>query len=653
MTSLVEKPVALGALQCSPTKYRPDIDGLRALAVIPVILFHAGLSVFGGGYVGVDVFFVISGYLITSIIMSEKNAGVFSLSSFYSRRAKRIMPALLVVMAVSTAVAWFLLPPREMDYFSQSVISTILFGSNILFWLQSGYFDTAAELKPLLHTWSLAVEEQYYIFFPLLFLLLWRWGRKIMVPAILLLLVASAVFSVWLSGRDPVGAFYLLPARAWEILVGAWVALLGFRSTNRIVGNIGGLIGLLLVVIPVFKYDSATALTELYALPVVIGTALIIQFSLPGTLVYRLLTLRPMLWAGVLSYSAYLWHQPILAFAKIRFSHSLEPGAVAALVALTFALSVLTFRFIENPARRVRARKSSLVIGTAVAGALVLGGVGYSAHRAEGFPGRADKFYSLEAQGVERALWYTHSFDTQKSDLYKSTSAPADTILVIGDSYEYNWSIGINENVDHSKYRVISATYLECDVSFEGDYIKSPAKGEMYKQGCDNLQRVVNDEVLLKSISKILFVAHRPFEYRSNMFRYELLRRLQSRSNAKLYIFGNYYQFDSIESGTCMGEMFSSFRGAEACLEKSSYPASRLADYAAAAVDEYPEYTLVDIIELLCGYNKFQCPVSSEGVPFMTDWNHLSARFVKSVFADLSKNKRESLDELGLSDLFR
>lgn len=653
MTSLVEKPVAQAALRCSPTKYRPDIDGLRALAVIPVILFHAGLSSFSGGYVGVDVFFVISGYLITTIMVSEKKSGVFSLSSFYSRRARRIIPALLFVMAVTTGVAWFLLPPKEMDYFSQSVVSTLLFGSNILFWLQSGYFDTAAELKPLLHTWSLAVEEQYYIFFPLLVLLLWRGGRKIMVPVMLLLLVASAGFSVWLSARDPVGAFYLLPARAWEILVGAWVALLGFRATNRVVGNIGSLIGLLLIVIPVFKYDSATALAGLYALPAVIGAALIIQFSMPGTVVYRLLTLRPMLWAGLLSYSAYLWHQPIFAFAKIWLSHSLELSVVAALVILTFVLSVLTFRFIENPARKVKAGKSHFVVGAAVAGSLVLGGVGYSGSRTEGFPARAERFYSLEAKGIERALWYKHVFDTQNSDIYNGTSTPLDTILVIGDSYEYSWSIGINENIDHSKYRVISATYLECDVTFEGGHVKAPTRGAMYKKGCENLERVANDEVLLKSISKILFVAHRPFEYRSNMFRYELLRRLQSRSNARLYIFGNYYQFDSIESGTCMGEMFSAFRGAEVCLEKSSYPTSRLADYAMAASGDYPEHTLVDIIELLCGYNKLQCPVSSEGVPFMTDWNHLSARFVKSLVSDLAKNKRESLDELGLSELFR
>ncbi|MGE8409500.1 MAG: acyltransferase family protein [Pseudomonas sp.] len=653
MTSLVEKPAALEVPQSSHTKYRPDIDGLRALAVLPVILFHAGLSIFSGGYVGVDVFFVISGYLITSIIVAEKKSGKFKLSSFYSRRAKRILPVLLVVMAATSIVAWFFLPPKEMDYFSQSILSTILFGSNILFWLQSGYFDTAAELKPLLHTWSLAVEEQYYIFFPLLIMLLWSAGRKVIVPTMALLLVASAAFSVWFVSLDPVGAFYLLPARAWEILIGAMVALLNFRATNRNFGNIASLVGLALIVIPMFLYGSTTALSELYALPAVFGAALIIQFSMPGTIVYRLLTLRPMLWVGLLSYSAYLWHQPILAFSKIKFSHDLDLSIVVVMVALTFVLSMVTFRFIENPARRAKGQKSYYVMGGAVAGVLVLGCVGYLGSSTEGFPSRADKFYSLEAQNDEANLWYKYTVDSQSSDVYKSASSPKDTILVIGDSYEFNWSVGINENIDHSKYRVVSATYLECDVAFNGGRVGVVPKEVKYRKGCENLERVANDDELLKSISKILFVSFRPFEYGSNMFRFDLLRHLQERSGARLYLFGNYYQFDKIESGTCMGEMFSTFRGPGACLEKTSYPSSKLKDYESTSVGVYPKYTLVDIIDLVCGYEKDKCPSSSEGVPFMLDWNHLNAKFVKSIISDISKSKRESLEELGLSDLFR
>jgi peptidoglycan/LPS O-acetylase OafA/YrhL len=204
--------------------YRREIDGLRALAVLPVILFHAGFETFSGGFVGVDVFFVISGYLITTIILTELEQGKFSLINFYGRRALRILPALFLVMLVCIQFAWFWLLPSDMKGFSQSLVTVSVFASNILFWRKSGYFDTASELKPLLHTWSLAVEEQYYILFPLFLMLFWGRGKRWMLVTLGLVSIASLAVAQWAAYAKPAVAFYLLPTRAWELLIGALAA---------------------------------------------------------------------------------------------------------------------------------------------------------------------------------------------------------------------------------------------------------------------------------------------------------------------------------------------------------------------------------------------------------------------------------------------
>lgn len=630
-------------------KYRGEIDGLRALAVIPVILFHAGIKAFGGGFLGVDIFFVISGYLITSIIMDEKNAGTFTLSSFYERRAKRILPALLFVIACTIPVAWFILPPLELTSFSQSIMATLAFGSNILFWMQSGYFDTAAELKPLLHTWSLAVEEQYYLLFPLLIMALWRTGAKAITAIIGTLLVSSLAFAIWFYGKDQVGAFYLLPARAWEILAGAMIALIGWKSHNRTLDNIGSVVGLALVVLSIFSYKKLTTPEALYALLAVIGALLIIQFAREGTVVHRLLTMRLFLSAGLLSYSAYLWHQPLFAFAKLRLAHDLSNSIIAALILVTIVLSIFTYTFIENPCRKAKARKSNAVIASTVVFALLIAVVGFIGNNQLGFPERVDSFYSAESRAIENDLKLRFTNDSQSSEFYKTSPPPKETLLVIGDSYVKNWSVGINENIDHSRYRVVAVTYLHCDVKINGKTITAPPLEPMYTEGCNALVKYLNDDTVINSTTKILFVSYRPFEYGANLFRFELLKSLAERTGAKTYIFGNYYQLDFEKTGTCMNAMFVARSDAKRCIDLSVYPGTR-STTTSEKVPSDLKYTFVDIIDLLCGYDKKTCPSSSNGVPFMEDWNHLSASFVKYIFANLKKNHEKELERIDLSD---
>ena len=274
-------------------RYRAEIDGLRALAVIPVILYHAGFKLFSGGYVGVDVFFVISGYLITTIILAELGAGTFSLIHFYERRARRILPALFVVMFACLPFAWFWLLPDAMKQFSESLVAVNAFASNILFWRTSGYFNTATELKPLIHTWSLAVEEQYYVLFPLFLMLTWKLGKRWMVGLLAIVFVISLAGAQWLLATHPSFNFFMLPTRCWELLIGAFIAFYyarhNIKKHNHNIEQLGSLFGLLLIAYCVFAYDNQTPFPSIYALVPTLGAAFIIIFATHKTVVGRLL----------------------------------------------------------------------------------------------------------------------------------------------------------------------------------------------------------------------------------------------------------------------------------------------------------------------------------------------------------------------------
>lgn len=349
-------------------KYRKEIDGLRALAVLPVILFHAGFEIVSGGFVGVDVFFVISGFLITSILLQEHENNRFSLLDFYERRARRILPALYFILGLSIIMAWQWLLPVDMERFSEKVIAVVFFVSNFFFWKESGYFDAALELKPLLHTWSLAVEEQFYVFFPLLLIVLWKMPKRSRVPIIALIALSSLMLAHWAAYNKPVAAFYLLPARCWELLLGALAAFYNRLPTdtkNRLSAahqQWVSLLGLALIVISLFLFDKQTPFPSLYTLLPTIGAVLILLFTQKGSIVYTILGNRLFVGIGLISYSAYLWHFPLFAFA--RHANISEPSLanMFALSGLTLVLAYFTWRFIENPFRNKQAIRTKTVL---------------------------------------------------------------------------------------------------------------------------------------------------------------------------------------------------------------------------------------------------------------------------------------------------
>ena len=331
-------------------KYRPEIDGLRALAIIPVILFHADFTAFSGGFVGVDIFFVISGFLITSIIIDDLKSNSFSLARFYERRARRILPALFFVMATCIPFGWMWMQPGQLIDFSESLIAVSLFVSNFLFWSESGYFASATEEKPLLHTWSLAVEEQYYLLFPLFLILTWRFGRNSVFWIIISMAAVSLLYSEWGWRNEKTANFYLAPARVWELLAGSLVAFIiekkGLRSSNAF-----SFLGILAIVLSIIIFDDNTPFPSTYTLLPVVGVSLVILFGDNKTFTAKLLSKDVLVKLGLISYSAYLWHQPLFAFARVKLIEQPSITLMGILIFVSFILASFSWRFIEQPFR--------------------------------------------------------------------------------------------------------------------------------------------------------------------------------------------------------------------------------------------------------------------------------------------------------------
>ena len=431
-------------------RYRPEIDGLRAIAVAAVILFHAGFALFGGGFVGVDVFFVISGFLITSIIVEELKTGRFSVVRFYERRARRILPALFTVMAACVPFAYSLLSPDDLKDFAQSLAAICLFASNVLFWGESGYFDTQAELKPLLHTWSLAVEEQFYVVFPLLLLAVWRLGRKFLLALIGVIAVVSLVTSVDEVRNFPSAAFYLLPSRAWQLLVGALASLVADRWPSaalrqpavRLASEAFGWGGMAMIVMALFLFDEQTPFPGLNAALPTVGTVLVLLGASDRTSVGRMLAWRPLVGLGLISYSAYLWHQPLFAFTKHALLADLPTDLAIVLCAVTIVLACLSWRYVEQPFRDRSLISRGMVFALSAAGMAAFVGLGFIGHRMSDQitqvrlrsvdPARRSQFRTRESLVADRNAFVAQFLPEAGKDFSADTATKK--ILILGDS---------------------------------------------------------------------------------------------------------------------------------------------------------------------------------------------------------------------------
>lgn len=498
--------------------YRPDIDGLRAIAVVAVILYHAGVEPISGGFTGVDVFFVISGFLITSIIVDKVDAGCFSIVDFWERRVRRIIPPLVVVATIALAGSFLLLLPQDYKSFSQSLAAIAVFSSNFLFWLQSGYFDAPAELKPLLHTWSLAIEEQFYLLFPMLLMLLAGKRRKWRTVAILCLSLLSFSISVWWVRSYPDAAFYLLPARAWELGLGALLAHLrlfqgtsaGMRFTREFLSGTG----LLMIGMSYFSFSSETRFPGVAALLPCVGTALLIASysNKQQTLIHRLLSLRPLVFIGLLSYSLYLWHWPIIVFAKYHAADELEIRTILVILVASTLLAYFSWRFIETPIRtkKIFANRKDL-FNAAVLSACLMIAVGVIGHISDGLPQRIKDDTLMLYSGHEyynpRRSECLNS-EGNNSSQFKlcvvgtTNSGKKPQFLVVGDSHANTLMPLIEEMANSQDISGLFAMYNGCPPLL-GIY-RSDAS-DLHK--CNEFNEYVLSQLTKRNISTVLLVS--------------------------------------------------------------------------------------------------------------------------------------------------
>lgn len=452
--------------------YRREIDGLRAVAVVPVILCHAGFSVFSGGYVGVDIFFVISGYLITAILINELEQDYFSIVGFYERRARRILPALFVVMFACLPFAYMWMLPSQLEDFAQSLVAIVTFSSNILFWRESGYFSADSDLKPLLHTWSLAVEEQYYLLFPFFLLATWRFGRKRIFWTVITVAAVSLLMAEWGWRNKPSANFYLAPTRAWELFAGSICAFLSVGRTQRSSNGLSA-IGLAMIVFSIFAYGANTPVPSVYGLIPVVGTALIILFAAQGTWVARLLSMRAFVGIGLISYSAYLWHQPLFAFARLRSLTEPNEYLMTCLAVAALVLAWATWRFVEQPFRKSKSSLIStrldvfLVSGTVGALFIAIGLVG---HVGKGFEWRFSKELTrFSKKNVDHAkntnnciLDYRHEISYPNYGCEMASSTGQVDVLLVGDSHNFSISDVLGSALRNVNIGYYNSSYVGC-----------------------------------------------------------------------------------------------------------------------------------------------------------------------------------------------
>jgi peptidoglycan/LPS O-acetylase OafA/YrhL len=423
----------------APVGHRPDIDGLRAIAVLSVVFFHAGLPVFSGGFVGVDVFFVISGYLITSIVRGQLAQGGFRIGDFYDRRIRRIFPALFAVVAVTTAVACWWMMPFDLQGYGGNLAAMAGFASNFFF-IKTGYFDGGADIMPLMHTWSLAVEEQFYILFPIVFALLARRGAAATRWGIVLLLAASLIVNVYGVRHSAKFAFYTPWHRAWELLAGSvlalgWAPLIARRWLREALA----IAGTAAIAIAVFAYDGEIPFPGAAALLPVVGAALLIHTGAGGapTWIGRALSTRSAVFIGLVSYSFYLWHWPIFVLARYRLMRELSPSEGLLLSALALLLAVLSWRFVERPFRhgagQQRRHRVFAVAALCSAGAALVGGGLYVTR---GIPGRLSAPVRAAAMAA-----FDENPDSETCHNHKAAQIDADDACLIGSGAEPTFAV--------------------------------------------------------------------------------------------------------------------------------------------------------------------------------------------------------------------
>ena len=459
-----------GSLSRVRSGFRPDIEGLRAIAVLPVVFNHVGLRGFWGGYVGVDIFFVISGYLITGILLREAATSTFSVAAFYRRRVARIFPALFCMLFVTSILCVAVMLPGELIRYAKSLAATTLFSSNMLFYAEAGYFEPAARLKPLLHTWSLAIEEQFYIFWPLLIILLSRTTGRYFRWTFIGVTTVSLVASVAMVNADKSAAFYLLPSRAWELGLGALLNLYPACPANRIARELMAVCGLAAVTWAIHYYGETTAFPGLAALLPCIGAAFLIATGAASTYCSRLLACAPLRFVGKISYSVYIWHWPIIVLAEIGMFLPKTLSTILGEAVLSLIVGYVSWLLIEQPARRLFVDMSNAAV-LKIGGAAIVTSICVSAAMAvDGglsfrFTPQEIKLAAYEDMNGDKdyradTCFAVGSFKIDEPNCLAKKLSNLPSVALIGDSHAAHYWPGLSRY--QRQFNVLQATMTGC-----------------------------------------------------------------------------------------------------------------------------------------------------------------------------------------------
>ncbi|HDL7825901.1 TPA: acyltransferase [Yersinia enterocolitica] len=471
-------------------RYRAELDGLRAIAVLAVVFYHAKLSLFGyelfkGGFLGVDVFFVLSGFLITSIIFSDLTKNDFSISDFFLRRAKRILPALILILLISSFFAYAFLLPDNLVVYAKTLYSALFFISNFYFFDEDTYVSDSSDYKPLLHTWSLSVEWQFYIIFPFLCIIIFKHFRNNKLKFIVYLLLSSLLLAQLLSSWQPNFSFYLLPTRMWELLAGSAVAILLMENTVNISNSyykIMPSIGLLIILLSIFFIDDKITHPSVITMLPILGACIIIFFSRQRDIATSLLSIKPVIFIGAISYSIYLWHQPLFVFYRVKVG-SIDVQSSIMLILLSVALAIVSFYFIEKPFRK---RHLTLwkwgIMLISVLALIIFAGLaiiknGFSDSAGERLSPLAKKMYedfkTPEFRRLESTTKGTNYLSGEATPLCGNRD-PFDACrfgdqswVVIGDSYAGSFEYALQTDLARQGKGIISLAYEQC--SFVSD----------------------------------------------------------------------------------------------------------------------------------------------------------------------------------------
>jgi peptidoglycan/LPS O-acetylase OafA/YrhL len=504
--------------------YRPEIDGLRAIAVVAVILYHAQITILGnqpfkGGFIGVDIFFVISGYLITSIILKELvTTGSFSFKHFYERRIRRILPALLFVMLASLPFAWMYLLPSSFVDFSKSILYSLGFSSNFYFhYSGQQYGAESGLLKPFLHTWSLSVEEQFYILFPLILLITFKYFRKYLVHILIGGFVVSLGLAEWTSRNYPSVSFYFLHTRMWELLAGSILAYFeiinGKRSENKILNSILPIIGILLILLTIIFFKTYFPHPSLHTLPAVIGVCLIIWFSDSSGIVVRLLSTKLFVGIGLISYSLYLWHYPIFAFARVNYLFEIN---ILFYIIIVFILSVISFYFIENPARNKNYKFKFILISNIIIISLLII-LNLKIIFNYGFKNRVS---SIIQNNYTDDIWSYLKNDNgeicfNNFEICRFNTKSIKKIYILGDSHMSTLSIDLKSRVIKKRYQFITSLVGGCIYFPNFNLVRNT--GQVNKNCNDEYFKKIK-KILSNEKDLILIIGGRLPLYLSNYF---------------------------------------------------------------------------------------------------------------------------------------